>query len=144
MNVSSADLLRVLMGLSSGGVVWAGVWLSRRGQKDTAIQQAAANALQTRVNTVDELESVIEHLKEERDRAEQAAEALRRQNTAEADRQAARCQVQIDRLIDNVATLQTIVQDEIARTAALDSIRTAQQHEADEHGRQWNDDETRY
>lgn len=136
--------VRFLMAL---GAIFTGVagWaLSKRGQRDTAVQQAAANQLQTRVNTVDELESVIEHLKEERDRAEKAADILRRQNTADADRQAARCQVQIDRLIDNVATLQSIVNDEIARQAALDSIRSAQAHEAGDHGREWDDDETRY
>lgn len=134
-------LLMAFGGLMTGG---AGIWLSKRGQRDTAVQQQAANQLQTRVNTVDELESVIAHLKEERDHIAQEKDRLALQKTAESDRQAARCQVQIDRLIDNVATLQTLVAEEVERQSALMAIRQAQQHEQDDHGRVWDDDETRY
>lgn len=141
----SGDLLvQFLMAL---GAIFTGVagWaLSKRGQRDTAQQQQAANQLQTRVNTVDELESVIAHLKEERDHIAAEKERLAAQNTRAADFQAARCQLQIDRLIDNVATLQSIVSDEIARAAAQGAVQQAQDHEAADHGRQWDDDEKRY
>lgn len=134
----------LLMALGSIIIGLTGAALSRRGQKDTHEQQQAANQLQTRVNTVDELESVITHLKQERDYAETIIEKLRTQHTSEATKQAARCQMQIDRLIENVATLQSIVSDEIARTAARDTVRSAQDHEAGDHGRTWDDDEIRY
>lgn len=130
-------ILRALMGIGTLGIGWAGWVLSKRGQRDTREQQAAANMLQTRVNTVDELESVITHLKAERDRAEAERDRLAAQHTAESQAQAARCQVQIDRLVDNVATLQSIVSDEIARAAALGAVQDAQRHETDDHGREW-------
>lgn len=136
--------IRFLMALGAIFTGVAGYALSKRGQRDTAAQQQVANQLQTRVNTVEELESVIEHLKAERDHTEERLARLVAQHTAEADRLAARCQIQLDRLIDNVATLQSVVADEIARTAALDAVRGAQQHEADDHGREWDDDELRY
>jgi biopolymer transport protein ExbB/TolQ len=144
-DVNTGDVfVKFLMAL---GAIFTGVagWaLSKRGQRDTAAQQQAANQLQTRVNTVDELEAVITHLKQERDYAETIIDKLRQQNTKDAAAQAARCQIQLDRLIDNVATLQSVVSDEIARAAALDAARSAQDHEATDHGRTWDDDETRY
>lgn len=133
-------LLRAALGLGTLLVGWAGFLLSRRGQADTRLQQAAANALQTRVNTVDELESVITHVKADRDRLQDIVEKLRAENTEAAARQAERCQVQLDRLIDNVATLQSIVSDEIARESALGDVQHAQQHMADDHDRTWTDD----
>lgn len=138
--MDSDFMLRALMGLGTLGIGWAGWILSKRGQRDTREQQLQANALATRVNTVDELESVITHLKAERDRAEAERDRLSAQHTAEGQAQAARCQVQIDRLVDNVATLQSIVSDEIARAAALSSVKDAQNHQVDDHHRDWTDE----
>lgn len=134
-------LLMALGGLFTGIAGWA---LAKRGQRDTAVQQQAANQLQIRVNTVDELEDIIDQWKARASDLAGEVERLGKQNSAEADRQAARCQVQLDRLIDNVATLQTLISDDIARQEALMSIQQAQEHEWTDHGRVWNDDETRY
>lgn len=125
--------VKIIMACGGVGTLVTGYLLSKRGQADTREQQAAAHTLQTRVNTVDELEAVILHLKEARDRAETERDRLAAQKDAESQLQAARCQVQINRLIDNVATLQSIVTDEIARASVLDSVRDAQTHQADDH-----------
>lgn len=136
--IDSDFLLRALMGIGTLAVGWAGWALSKRGQQDTREQQAAANALQTRVNTVDELEAIIARLKEERDHLEGVVELMRSRHQEDYDRQAERCQKTIDKIVDTMATLQSVVQDEIARAAALDVVREAQHHEEDEHGRQWD------
>lgn len=133
-----------LMAIGALITALGGILLSRRGQRDTREQQVAANALQTRVNTVDELEDIIEQWKGRASDLAAQVEQLHKQHTAEADRQAARCQVQLDRLIDNVATLQTLISDDIARQEALMAIQGAQEHEQTDHGREWGEDEIRY
>lgn len=132
-------VLRVLMGLGTLAIGYGGWLLTKRGQRDSVTAQQAANQLQTRVNTVDELEGIIDRLTVERTHLEERVERLTREHTEEAERQAARCRVQIDRLVDNVATLQSIVSDEIARAAALSSVKDAQTHQAEDHDRTWDE-----
>lgn len=134
-------LLMALGGLATGIGGW---FLSRRGQQDTARQQLAANRLQERVNVVEELEGVIERLKEERDHLAEARQKEREHLEVERERQAQRCQAHLIRLIDNVATLQTIVSEEVDRASTLEVVRDAQDHMEIDHDRVWGPDETKY
>lgn len=133
--------LMAMGGLATGLGGWL---LSRRGQQDTARQQLAAERLQVRVNAVEELEAVIEHLKEERNHIAESKTRLAEEVERERERQGVRCHSHLTRLIDNVATLQSIVSEEVDRSSALDVVRDAQDHLEIDHNHVWGPDETRY
>lgn len=122
----------LLLGLLTISVTALGIMLSRRGQKEQARQQVIANDLADRAERFDELNELVKTLTGEISRLRSQIGEMEGSHNAAFRAQAQRCQETVNQLVDTVATLQTVVQDEVARAAAFGDIGIARTH-AEEH-----------
>lgn len=118
----------LFLGLLTVSVTMLGIVLSRRGQKEQARQQVAANELAERAERFDELNTLVGTLSAEVTRLQTQIREMEQGNHNALRAQATRCRETVDHLVDTVTTLQTVVQDEVTRAAAWGVVREAQDH----------------
>lgn len=117
-----------------------GYVMSRRGARDTAIQQKAAHALSARIQSFEEIKQHAALAEAAATRASEEATKLRevmREVEADAQRrldwQADRCTKSLRETTEALALLRLVVINEIDRSAAQDAIDQATRHLALDH-----------
>lgn len=118
----------LLLGLLTIAVTFLGIVLSRRGQREQERQQAIANDIADRAERFGELNELVGILHGETSRLRTQIADMESGHDTAMRAQAVRCKETVDGLVDTVATLQTVVQDEVARAAAFGSIGVAHDH----------------
>lgn len=123
-----------LMGVSALIAAASGAWLSRRGQRDTATQTAAAGKLAERVQAFDEMGHLVEELKGQLTSCRDAMRANEVEHERRHSDQGKRCKAELDTALDTVAVLQNVVRDEIEKEAANVVKARARRHRHTDHG----------
>jgi hypothetical protein len=132
--MSDPSGLTGLIMASAGAIVGGGgLWLSKRGQRDDAVQTQAAHTLAERVQKSHEMESLVDRLAAELERADRMLAEERTEFDRRSNEQANRCRAQLMSAMDTVHTLQGIVRDEIAVEAARTANDAALGHIAEDH-----------
>lgn len=103
------------------------------GQKKDAQQQTAATKLQERIASFDELESLNTHLRDEINRLRDLLSEAETRGDVRLAAQARRCSARLEETFTALATLQSVVLSEIARSEAHDSIAEGRRHVAEDH-----------
>ena len=121
--------------VASTGVL--GLFLAHRlgllGQKKDAQQQAAATKLQERIASFDELESLNTHLRDEINRLRDLLAEAETRGDVRLAAQARRCSARLEETFTALATLQSVVLSEIARSETNEAIAEGRRHIVDDH-----------
>ena len=122
VNASWASLI---VGVATAAVLAAGHFLARRGQKEQAEQQRAANNLAAVERQRDRAEAAEIRERDRADRERERADRLEVVNDEQRETyrrresaQAARCEVATRQLTDALTTLRDVVVSEVATAAA--------------------------
>jgi hypothetical protein len=124
---ASAIAVTGLLGAASAYV------LGKRGQKNDEKQQEAATKLQKRITAFDELESLNDRLSTENARLRDLYSEAETRGDARMAVQAKRCREQLQKSMDAMSTLQSVVLSEIAKASAEDAIERGRQHILEDH-----------
>jgi predicted nuclease with TOPRIM domain len=129
---SYAPVLVPVATLFTGWLAYLGV---KRGSRIEDSQQRARNKLDERVQTLNELNALSERLEAENARLRDSRDGEAARHRTELDRldahhQAAedRCRRQVERLLQELETLRSVVTSEIAKAAAANAAGDAAAH----------------
>lgn len=120
-SVAGVDVTALLMAVSGAIASIAGVLLSRRGQKDAAVQQSAANRLTEQKQEHDVYRDLVTDLQTEIARLHEM-HTRERADTGKL----------VAHLRDTIETLRTVVLSEVATQVALDATDECDQHLAEQ------------
>lgn len=134
----------ILMAVAAVLTTVFGLRQNKRGQAKEEQQEAAANKLAERVENYRELSSYADRLEQQLTKAQEALDTRDEVHAADMARlaqssdrrrheQDERCRAQLTAALDNVHTLQSIVRDEIAKSAAFDTEDNGRRHLATDH-----------
>lgn len=127
------DATGIIMAVSGTVVGVGGLVLSRRGQKDEAVQEAAATKLADRVQGYNELAAYTDRIEKQLEKATAALTAQEVTADRRRNEQSQRCRAALSSAMDTLHTLQAVVRAEISKEAAHDAIDEAGRHLAVDH-----------
>lgn len=107
--------------------------LSKRGQKKDELHQEAANRLAERIQTLEEMKTIIGHLREEVSDLRNEIDRIEALGERRLTTQKERCRSRLDALSATLTALNGVVLSEVARASTVEAVEGAQQHVDNDH-----------